>query len=81
MTLPNPASAGFHEALGYTFVGAFPRVGHKQGAWHDVGFYSLDLVPDATPPAPLRTLDQLPGNVVAVALELPFVAALGSHPR
>ena len=36
MTVPNPASQGFHRHLGFTEVGTFHRVGFKQGAWHDV---------------------------------------------
>ncbi|MCW2868416.1 MAG: sortase-like acyltransferase [Marmoricola sp.] len=36
MTVPNPASEGFHRHLGFTEVGTFHRVGHKFGAWHDV---------------------------------------------
>ncbi|GAB3664765.1 GNAT family N-acetyltransferase [Nocardioides korecus] len=36
MTLPNPASEGFHRHLGFTEVGTLHRVGHKHGAWHDV---------------------------------------------
>jgi L-amino acid N-acyltransferase YncA len=36
ITLPNPASEGFHRALGFTTVGVFHRVGHKHGRWHDV---------------------------------------------
>jgi len=36
IALPNPASVGFHEALGFTPVGVYHRVGYKLGAWHDV---------------------------------------------
>ena len=36
ITLPNPASVGFHEAMGFTRVGVFRGVGYKFGAWHDV---------------------------------------------
>lgn len=39
ITLPNPASVHFHEALGFACVGVLPSVGYKLGAWHDVGFY------------------------------------------
>ena len=38
ITLPNPASVGFHEAMGFTLVGV-PQVGYKLGAWHDVGWW------------------------------------------
>jgi phosphinothricin acetyltransferase len=60
ITLPNPASVGFHEAMGFTPVGVYRRVGYKQGAWHDVGWWSRDLrSPAAVPDEPLtlRELD------------------------
>lgn len=36
ITLPNDASVALHCALGFQTIGAFPRVGFKFGAWHDV---------------------------------------------
>jgi L-amino acid N-acyltransferase YncA len=36
MTLPNPASAGLHEALGFSLCGVLADVGWKDGRWHDV---------------------------------------------
>lgn len=35
ITLPNEASIGFHEAMGFGEVGVFPNVGFKFGQWHD----------------------------------------------
>ena len=43
ITLPNPASVGLHEAMGFTFVGAYPDVGYKVGAWHATGWWTLAL--------------------------------------
>ncbi len=43
VTLPNPASVALHERLGFTPVGVFSEVGHKHGAWHDVGWWQLRL--------------------------------------
>jgi L-amino acid N-acyltransferase YncA len=43
ITLPNDASVGFHEALGFTRVGVFRNIGFKFGAWWDVGWWQLDL--------------------------------------
>jgi phosphinothricin acetyltransferase len=51
ITLPNEASVGLHEALGFTPVGVYRRIGWKFGAWRDVGWWQLDLVP-AGPDAP-----------------------------
>jgi phosphinothricin acetyltransferase len=54
VTLPNPASVGLHEALGFTKVGVYERVGFKFGAWHDVGWWQSPLRPrDSSPSEPL----------------------------
>jgi L-amino acid N-acyltransferase YncA len=49
LTLPNPASAGLHRALGFTEVGVFRQIGHKLGAWHDVARWQKTLVPEHVP--------------------------------
>jgi L-amino acid N-acyltransferase YncA len=38
IALPNPASVGLHEAVGFRPVGVYREVGYKLGAWHDVGW-------------------------------------------
>src|SRR5262249_17786250 len=43
ITLPNVASIGLHEAVGFKKVGTYERVGHKFGQWHDVGWWQLTL--------------------------------------
>jgi phosphinothricin acetyltransferase len=52
ITLPNPASVGLHEALGFRRVALYPQIGFKAGAWHDVGWWDLPLAPRAGPAAP-----------------------------
>ena len=37
-TLPNDASVGLHEAMGFEYVGTHRAVGWKHGAWHDVAW-------------------------------------------
>jgi L-amino acid N-acyltransferase YncA len=54
ITLPNPASVRLHEGFGFTPVAVYPKVGWKLGAWHDVGWWQLELAPRLGPPAPLR---------------------------
>ena len=43
IALPNPASVGLHEALGFTLVGIYRDVGYKLGQWRDVGWWQLAL--------------------------------------
>lgn len=43
ITLPNDASAGLHEAMGFVPVGVYRGVGYKKGAWHDVAWYQRPL--------------------------------------
>jgi phosphinothricin acetyltransferase len=50
VTLPNEASVALHEGLGFVAVGVYRRIGWKQGAWRDVGWWQLDLSPDADDP-------------------------------
>ena len=69
VTLPNEASVGFHENLGFEPVGIYRNVGFKSGAWRDVGWWSLALQSlgnAPTPPVSFKTLrDQLPRDLRA----------------
>jgi phosphinothricin acetyltransferase len=52
ITLPNDASVGLHEAVGFERVGVFRNAGYKLGRWHDVGWWQLSLQrPDPPPDA------------------------------
>jgi len=50
ITLPNEASVQLHERLGFVPVGVYRRIGWKAGAWRDVGWWQLDLAPEAEEP-------------------------------
>ena len=52
MTLPNSASVGLHEALGFQPVGLYRAVGYKLGAWHDVGWWQRAFQPRPSLPTP-----------------------------
>ncbi len=70
ITLPNPASVGLHEALGFRPVGIYRGVGYKHGAWHDVGWWQLSLqerVASPRSPAPLREVRSSEGWNAALA--------------
>ena len=43
ITLPNEASVGIHEAMGFRPVGVYRGVGFKNGQWCDVGWWHLPL--------------------------------------
>lgn len=75
-TLPNPASVGLHEAMGFTPVGTFEDAGYKHGEWHDVQWWQRPLgdgVSDdseAAAPSPPRPLTALSGRELVAALSV-----------
>ena len=52
IALPNAASAALHESVGFRPLGIYRNVGHKLGAWRDVGWWQRALreVSDPTTP-------------------------------
>jgi phosphinothricin acetyltransferase len=54
ITLPNPASIGLHESMGFEPIGALRDIGWKEDGWRDVGFWQLYLAPlgDGAPDPP-----------------------------
>ena len=73
IALPNPASVGLHEAMGFRHIGTFPDVGHKLGEWHDLGWWGLSLQPPSPPSAPVP----LPEAVGTAAWAEAVVAGVG----
>jgi phosphinothricin acetyltransferase len=47
IALPNAASVGLHESLGFRKVAHFEQVGRKFDRWIDVGYWQLTLTPSA----------------------------------
>lgn len=43
ITLPNDASVGLHEALGFTPIGVYHDAGYKHDQWWDVGWWEMAL--------------------------------------
>jgi phosphinothricin acetyltransferase len=58
VTLPNAASVGLHESMGFVPVGVYRRVGYKFGAWHDTGWWQRPLQPPAVNPKTPRLLPE-----------------------
>jgi phosphinothricin acetyltransferase len=55
IALPNDTSVRLHERNGFVPVGVYRHVGHKMGAWRDVGWWQLALVePPERPAEPRR---------------------------
>ena len=66
VTLPNPASAALHEAVGFKPFAVYRDIGFKNGAWHDVGWWECDLAEKlAIQPEPvlLTELGYRPGGL------------------
>jgi L-amino acid N-acyltransferase YncA len=59
ISLPNPASVGLHEAVGFTLVGVYRGIGYKHGGWHDVAWYEASLQPERIDPPPPRSISAL----------------------
>tara|TARA_Y100000815_G_scaffold272456_1_gene301426 strand:+ start:69 stop:623 length:555 start_codon:yes stop_codon:yes gene_type:complete len=55
IALPNPASVGLHEALGFAKAGLFPKAGYKFGQWVDVGYWQRPLHASSIPAPALRS--------------------------
>ena len=55
-TLPNPASIALFESFGFEKIAHQRAVGFKLGAWHDVGWWQLQLIdlPASPPPIPIE---------------------------
>ena len=55
ITLPNDASVGLHESLGFHEVGVYRNIAFKFGSWRDVGWWQKTLrehAPDRPPGEP-----------------------------
>jgi phosphinothricin acetyltransferase len=74
VTLPNPASVGLHQAMGFQPIGVYQHVGFKCGAWHDVAWFQRPLQPRPDEPRP-------PVSLEAIRLTTEWAEALSSGLR
>lgn len=58
ITLPNAASVGLHESMGFEPVGVYRNIAYKHGAWRDVGWWQMSL--QLLPPTGRSPADPLP---------------------
>lgn len=76
ITLPNPASVGLHESVGFQPVGVYNAVGYKAGAWHDVGWWQFALRERSGTPATLLSISEVQKHAqwrTALNTGLPFL--------
>jgi L-amino acid N-acyltransferase YncA len=59
ITLPNAGSVRLHEKFAFKPVGTCVNIGFKNGAWHEVGFFQLELNPPSKNPATPLAVHQL----------------------
>ena len=62
IALPNPASVGLHERMGFVPGGVLRAVGYKHGRWHDVGWWQRALGEHDGSPEPPRPPAELQGS-------------------
>lgn len=55
ITLPNDASVGLHEKIGFKHLGTFHKVGFKMGKWHNVGWWELSFQNEDSLPLEIRS--------------------------
>src|SRR5438046_9670571 len=61
IALPNPASVGLHERVGFAPAAVLRAVGHKHARWHAVGWWRRALGAQDQSPAPPRSPAAGPG--------------------
>jgi phosphinothricin acetyltransferase len=59
ITLPNPPSVALHEAMGFTPLGVYRKIGYKIDAWYDVGWWERALGNHPSVPSPPKLLAEV----------------------
>jgi len=62
IALPNPASVGLHERVGFAPAGVLRAVGYKHERWHGVGWWQRALGAQDQSPEPPRSLAAVQGD-------------------
>ena len=70
IALPNEASVGLHENMGFRRTGTLERIGYKLGKWVDDGIWQREIQPAVDdPPEPLLLRDVLGTPIWREAIE------------
>ena len=67
IVLPNPASVGLHELMGFRPIGVYHNIGYKLGAWHNVGWWQRQLREYSDNPEPPRSMADYSGSRALVS--------------
>ena len=70
ITGSNLASISFHEKMGYSLNGDFPRSGFKHGHWLDMVWMKKQLAPYPEQPELIRGWKELDTELIEAALQL-----------
>ena len=62
VTLPNDASVGLHQAVGFIPTGTTNNAGYKFGGWYGVAFFEMTLQTPPDVPEPTRDVARLVGT-------------------
>ncbi|MEE1243689.1 MAG: N-acetyltransferase family protein [Frisingicoccus sp.] len=68
ISLPNPASLGLHNQLGFSMEGVQKNCGYKLDSWHDAAIMSKALQDYTSPSAPPKSIHELPQEVISAIL-------------
>jgi L-amino acid N-acyltransferase YncA len=74
ITLPNDASVGLHETMGFEKIGVFMNMGYKLEGWHSTGWWQLELRPMPINPSPPLSITDL-----ATQPDFPDLLSSGHH--
>ena len=72
LTVPNETSEKFHHKFGFKQFAQYTKIGFKNGKWHDVDWFELDIKQDNKLPKQLKSIRE----VVATKKWLDFIKEL-----
>ncbi len=59
ITLPNDASIGFHQNLGFKHIGEMNNIGYKFDRWHTTSWWDLDLQNEHFIPGDIKSVESI----------------------